>query len=108
MDWIWPDSSSPSYNGAKRAKITASALQKNNKTIIEINEFWGVGDVFIILKKSAEQYYIAKWMGHSGRSKVFEVKRLDGHNIIDLDLNALIKGNTVVITGFTQEECSTC
>lgn len=84
----------------KKMQIKESAKKTKGVTRITLPYKAFPGDLFTV-KNSNFEYYIVKWEAFAREGgHIFQIKRLDGYPIIDLDLNILKKKTWLQISGY--------
>ncbi len=91
----------PFYN----SKITKSAKKLKGKTIIHILRNLKVGSIVKLRHYPLIKYYLSKKLGKNTLGNfIFEIKRVDKHSIIYIDLKELEENRVLVINGYFKEK----
>lgn len=98
-------------NGARwvRIKLLKNAENIKGKNYIFAQHYLSVNDVFFVLGRPSQKFYIAgmgKLLG-SG-VKQYEFKRLDGFPIVEADLQKLLNNKTIIRNGYLENSPLNC
>lgn len=110
MEWIWNDNYLANYSNMNTTKLTKSAEKIKRRTYISLKDFFQVNDIFMEVNHSHNKYYIKKFISYDrDGGKKFQIARVDGNSIVDVDLNILIKDAKIEKRGYlyNQKTCTT-
>lgn len=81
-------------------EITKNANQKGFKTFIYLKKAVQVNDIFRIKRHSDVKYYVKQFIKLSNDGDyTYEIKRFDGNNITQVDLDRILKDRKIKIKG---------
>lgn len=90
--------------GAERyynAHLTQDAYKKKSKTIINITYPFKVGDILKVDGSCCAKYFIKAKLGKDKFNNfIYQILRLDGFNIVALNLDELTKKKRLFVTGY--------
>lgn len=80
--------------------ITKDAWSEGRKSFVGLQYMVTVNDIFRVKNKAEKKYYIKKLHKVDEiDGYIYEFKRLDKDNVVQVDLNRLKKGETIKIKG---------